>query len=130
MEYNPYLDLYTLMGQATEIKPSFYLGKVVSGLPELQIKLEDIILNTNDLMIDQWLLDRNNLTYLSYTEDGPHEHVDVSGNGLHEHVDASGNGLHKHQFSEPLKDILKVGDTVVLLPTDSRFIIISKVVSL
>ena len=119
MEYNPYLDLYSIMAKATEVKPSFYLGKVVNGLPELQIKLEDIILNTNDLMIDQWLLDRNNLTYLSYTEDGSHEHVD-----------ASGNGLHRHQFSEPLKDVLKAGDTVVLLPTDSRFIIISKVVSL
>ena len=119
MEYNPYLDLYSIMAKATEVKPSFYLGKVVSGLPELQVKLEDIVLTSDDLMIDQWLLDRNNLTYLSYTEDGPHEHID-----------ASGNGLHRHQFSEPLKDVLKAGDTVVLLPTDSRFIIISKVVTL
>ena len=119
MEYNPYLDLYSIMGKATEVKPSFYLGKVVSGLPGLQVKLEDIVLNKDDLMIDQWLLDRNNLTYLSHTEDGSHTHVD-----------ASGNGLHRHQFSEPLKDVLKAGDTVILLPTDSRFIIISKVVTL
>ena len=119
MKNNPYLDLYSIMANATEVKPSFYLGKVVSELPRLQVKLEDITLNTEDLMIDKWLLDRSTLIYLSHTEDGSHTHID-----------ASGNGLHRHEFLEPLKDVLKVGDTVVLLPTDSRFIIISKVVSL
>ena len=48
MEYNPYLDLYSIMAKATEVKPSFYLGKVVSGLPELQVKLEDIVLASDD----------------------------------------------------------------------------------
>ena len=119
MEHNPYLDLYSIMGKATEVKPSFYLGKVISELPELSIKLEDITLSKDDLMIDKWLLDRSTLSHLSYREDGGHTHID-----------ASGEGLHRHEFLEPLKDILKVGDTVVLLPTDSRFIIISKVVSL
>ena len=119
MKHNPYLDLYTLMGQATDVKPSFYLGKVISELPNLQVKLNDIILNSGDLLIDKWLLDRSTLEYISYTEDGGHVHVDTTG-----------EGLHTHKFSKPLKNKIEVGDTLVLLPTDSRFIIISKVVSL
>ena len=60
------------MANATEVKPSFYLGKVVSELPELQVKLEDITLNTEDLMIDQWLLDRSTLEWVAYDEDAEH----------------------------------------------------------
>lgn len=129
MKNNPYLDLYSIMANATEVKPAFYLGKVVSELPKLQVKLEDITLNTEDLMIDQWLLDRSTLEWVAYEEDAEHSH-DIT------HVVEGGSsinvagGLHKHKFLEPLKNILKAGDTVVLLPTDSRFIIISKVVSL
>ena len=129
MEHNPYLDLYSIMGKATEVKPSFYLGKVISELPELSIKLEDITLSKDDLMIDKWLLDRSTLEWVAYEEDAEHSHdiTHVVEGGSS--IDVAG-GLHKHKFLEPLKNILKVGDTVVLLPTDSRFIIISKVVSL
>lgn len=119
MEYNPYLDLYTLMGQATEVKPSFYLGKVIKKFPNLQVQLNDIILKPSDLMIDKWLLDRATLEYINDEEDGPHTHHDVTG-----------EGLHKHRLLEPLKNILEIGDTLVLLPMKSRFIIISKVVEL
>ena len=119
MEYNPYLDLYTLMGQATEVKPSFYLGKVINKFPDLQVQLNDIILHPSDLMIDKWLLDRGTLEYINYEKDGPHTHTN-----------ATGQGLHKHKLLEPLKNILEVGDTLVLLPMESRFIIISKVVAL
>lgn len=129
MEHNPYLDLYSIMGKATEVKPSFYLGKVISELPELSIKLEDITLSKDDLMIDKWLLDRSTLEWVAYEEDAEHSHdiTHVVEGGSS--IDVAG-GLHKHKFLEPLKNILKAGDTVVLLPTDSRFIIISKVVSL
>lgn len=119
MEYNPYLDLYTLMGQATEVKPSFYLGRVINQFPTLQVQLNDIILSPSDLMIDKWLLDRATLEYINDEEDGPHTHYG-----------ATGQGLHKHRLLEPLKNILDIGDTLVLLPMESRFIIISKVVAL
>ena len=82
-------------------EPSFYFAKVTSELPNLKVMLNDMELNKNNLLIDKSLLDRHNYSV------------------------SCSNGSITHN----LKDKLSVGDRVVMLRDNNKFIIISKVVS-
>ena len=63
---NPFLELYSLMGEATKVEASFFVAKVVSPLPNLKIQLNDIILDKDDFLISKWLLDRNEDLFTEY----------------------------------------------------------------
>ena len=104
--YNP---LTPLVGEIT---------KVDDSLSDIEVITHTMPLYKDDLLIDKWLLDRHIEVFEDFTE------------GNHTHGDAIGEGLHKHIIKEPLNNKLKVGDLVLLVPYEEKFIIISKVVSL
>ena len=90
-------------------EPSFFMGVVKSGLPDLQVATNGIILDKSNLKIDKWLLDRS------------------KGVSTESPVDPT----HTHKINSPINDELKSGDEVVLLRSSNNiFIIISKVVSI
>lgn len=97
--------------------PSFFIGKIKSGLPNLTVQTGDIVLDKNNLMIDKWIHDRSKDLF---SEKQGHTHGG----------DTTGDGAHTHEIREPIKDVLKAGDSVVMLRSGDTFIIISKVVSL
>ena len=115
---DPFLSLYEIMGEATKIEASFFIAKIISPLPNLKVNLNDLVLDKDDFLISKWLLDRHIEVFEDFTE------------GNHTHGDATGEGLHKHIMKEPLNNKLEVGDLVVLVPYEEKFIIISKVVEL
>ena len=82
-------------------EPSFYFAKVTSELPNLKVMINDMELDKNNLLIDKSLLDRHNY-YINCSE-----------------------GTINHN----LKDKLSIGDKVVMLKDNNKFIIISKVVN-
>ena len=114
---NPFLGLYQVMGEATKIEASFFIAKVTSPLPNLEVQLNDIVLDKDDLLIDKWLLDRNEDLFTEYQG---HSHGG----------DTTGNGNHRHQIKYNIQDKLQVGDKVVLLKIDDKFIVVSKVVKI
>ncbi len=115
--YNGIIDFIREEG-AYKNKPSFYIGEITSKLPDLKVKVCDTELDKKNLMIDKWLLDRATETFIDFDE------------GNHSHGDATGPGAHKHEMKEPLKDILDVGDSVIMLRNKDTFIITNKVVSI
>ena len=127
---NPFLGLYEVMGEATKIEASFFIAKIKTPLPNLEVQLNDIVLDKDNLLIDKWLKDRNEDLF---TEDiKAHTHTtstEVAGETSHSHT-VSNENEHKHEIKEPIHDKLKVDDQVVLLKINDKFIIISKVVSI
>ena len=117
---NPFLGLYQVMGEATKIEASFFIAKVTSPLPNLEVQLNDIVLDKDDLLIDKWLKDRNEDLFTEDVEAHTHNS---------EHPISSEN-KHKHDIKEPIQDKLQVDDRVVLLKINDKFIIISKVVKI
>lgn len=120
---NPYNDFLRLMrDEGKHYNPLTPLvGKITKVddlLSDIEVITHTMPLYKDDLLIDKWLLDRHIEVFEDFTE------------GSHTHGDATGNGLHKHIIKEPLNDKLKVGDLVLLVPYEEKFIIISKVVSL
>ena len=99
---DPFLELYSLMGEATKIEASFFIAKIISPLPNLKIQLNDLTLDKDDFLISKNLLLSNNAT-ITATE---------------------------CSIEHNLKDELKINDKVVLLRIDDKFIILSKVVSI
>ena len=99
---DPFLELYSLMGEATKIEASFFIAKVISPLPNLKIQLNDLVLDKDDFLISKSLLLSNNAK-----------------------ITASDCSIEHN-----LKDELKVNDKVVLLRIDDKFIILDKVVSI
>ena len=114
---NPFLSLYEIMGEATKVEASFFIAKVISPLPNLEVQLNDIVLDKDDFLISKWLLDRNEDLFTEYQG---HSHGG----------DTTGDGNHRHQIKEPIHDKLKVDDRVVLLKINDKFIILSKVVNI
>ena len=53
---NPFLELYSLMGEATKIEASFFISKVVSPLPNLKVNLNDLVLDKDDFLISHNLV--------------------------------------------------------------------------
>ena len=120
---NPYNDFLGLMRDEGKLYNPLtpLVGKITKVddlLADIGVITHTMPLYKDDLLIDKWLLDRHTEVFEDYTE------------GSHTHGDAPGNGLHKHIIKEPLNDKLKVGDLVVLVPYEEKFIIISKVVEL
>ena len=54
---NPFLELYSLMGEATKVEASFFVAKVVSPLPNLKVNLNDLVLDKDDFLISYNLAD-------------------------------------------------------------------------
>ena len=100
---NPFSELINVLREEGSFynEPSFYFAKVTSELPNLKVMLNDMELKKNNLLIDKSLLDRHNYSV------------------------SCSNGSITHN----LKDKLSVGDKVVMLRDNNKFIIISKVVS-
>ena len=127
---NPFLGLYQVMGEATKIEASFFIAKVKTPLPNLEVQLNDIVLDKDDLLIDKWLKDRNEDLFTEDIEAHTHTtSTEVAGETSHSHT-VSNENEHKHEIKEPIHDKLKVDDQVVLLKINDKFIIISKVVSI
>ena len=99
---DPFLELYSLMGEATKIEASFFIAKIISPLPNLKIQLNDLTLDKDDFLISKNLLLSNNAN-----------------------ISAS-----ECSIEHNLKDELKVSDKVILLRIDDKFIILDKVVSI
>lgn len=99
---DPFLELYSLMGEATKIEASFFIAKIISPLPNLKIQLNDLTLDKDDFLISKNLLLSNN--------------ANITANEC--------------SIEHNLKDELKVNDKVVLLRIDDKFIVLSKVVSI
>ena len=114
---NPFLELYSLMGEATKIEASFFIAKVISPLPNLKVNLNDLVLDKYDFLISKWLLDRNEDLFTEYMG---HSHGG----------DTTGDGNHRHQIKFNIQDKLEVNDKVILLRIDDKFIILDKVVSI
>lgn len=121
---NPYNDMLGLMRS----EGKFYnpltpkvgkITKVDAILSDIEVITHTMPLYKDDLLIDAWIKDRHTKQFVDYT-DGSHTHGG----------DTTGNGTHKHEMKEPLTDKLKVGDLVLLVPYEDKFIIASKVVSI
>ena len=106
---DPYNQILGLMREegAFHNEPPFFIGEVISPLPNLKIRVNNIDLDKHNLKIDKWLLDRAMETFIDFDE-----------------------GSHKHEMREPLKNTLDIGDSVIMLRNKNEFIIISKLVSL
>ena len=63
---NPFLELYSLMGEATKVEASFFIAKVISPLPDLKVNLNDLVLDKDDFLISKWQLDRNKDLFTEY----------------------------------------------------------------
>src|SRR5699024_5433293 len=114
---NPFLGLYEVMAEATKIEASFFIAKVKTPLPNLEVQLNDIVLDKDDLLIDKWLKDRNEDLFTEYQG---HTHGG----------DTTGDGNHRHQIKYNVQDKLQVNDKVILLKINDKFIVLSKVVSI
>lgn len=118
---DPFLEMYKKMKEASEEvlnkNTSFFIAKITKPLPNIEVKLNDVLLDKDDLLIDKWILDRNNELF---TEIEGHSHGG----------DTTGDGEHKHQIEKPIHDKLEAGDQVVLLRFNNKFALISKVVQL
>ena len=53
---NPFLGLYELMGEATKVKASFFMAKIVSPYTNLKANLNDLILDKDDFLISHDLV--------------------------------------------------------------------------
>ena len=127
---NPFLGLYEVMGEATKVEPSFFIAKIKTPLPNLEVQLNDIILDKDNLLIDKWLKDRNEDLFTEDVETHTHTtSTEVVGETSHSHTISSEN-KHRHEIKEPIQDKLQVDDRVVLLKINDKFIIISKVVKI
>ena len=99
---NPFLELYSLMGEATKVEASFFIAKVISPLPNLKVSLNDLVLDKDDFLISKSLLLSND--------------ANISSNECN--------------INHNLKDELRSNDKVILLRIDDKFIILDKVVSI
>lgn len=106
---DPYNQILSLMREegAFHNEPPFFIGEIISPLPDIKVKVNDLILDKHNLKIDKWLLDRAIETFKNFDD-----------------------GDHSHEMREPLKNTLDIGDSVIMLRKGDEFIIISKVVSL
>lgn len=101
---DPFNNFLLMIRQEVEnlIPPSYYIGKIKSPLPNLEVELGDMPLYKQQLEIDKTLLDRHNFSV------------------------SCSNGSITHN----LNDTLNTGDKVIMLKDREKFIIISKVVSI
>ena len=106
---NPYNELLGMMrkeGAFYNTQP-LLLGRVTKPLPNLEILADKMPLYKDDLLINEWLLARNNISDTTSLSEG-----------------------HTHKVS--IKNILKVNDLVLLarFGNEEKLVVISKVVGL
>lgn len=118
---NPYLNLLEIMqNQSKEIPKSFVIGSVLSAEP-LSIKVaENIILDREDMLINDFLLAKYN------------RKIKVKGNSINGDVSPEVNLVACDMTDvevETLEDSLKTGDKVILLLSEDQqqFILLCKV---
>lgn len=127
---NPFLGLYEVMAEATKVEASFFIAKVKTPLPNLEVQLNDIVLDKEDLLIDKWIKDRNEDLFTETIEGHIHtSSVEITSEGSHNHI-ISNENEHKHEIKDPIHDKLQVDDKVILLRIGEKFIVLSKVVSI
>lgn len=103
---DPFLELYkTMQDSAKEVfvkNTSLFIAKVTNPLPDIELMLNDLTLDREDILIDSNLLKLNDVN-----------------------INCSQGSI-----THNLQDVLNVGDQVVLLNINDKFILISKVVSI
>lgn len=104
---NPYNELIEMFREegAHYNKSSFYFAEVISSYPNLKVKFNNMVHDKSTLLIDKFLLDR------------------CTG------FNTESNEGHTHSLNK-LKDELKLGDEVILIPNGKKFVIVSKVVGI
>ncbi|HBF4252627.1 DUF2577 family protein [Clostridioides difficile] len=88
-------------------KPSFFVGKIINKLPDLKVSMNNIVLDKDNLLIDNWLFDRATKSFITTQSNN-----------------------HTHELNESLTNQLDKGDTVIMFKVGEKFAIISKLVSL
>lgn len=119
-------------------KDNFYLGRVVSPLPNLKVKTNNIVIDKDNILIDKWILDRHNQLEtdtdsftLSDNHTSTHMHTTINGNTGNQTLTHSHSHSYSHKHnSNTYVDSLKNDDIVVMLRTGDTFCIISKVVGI
>ncbi|UWG96394.1 DUF2577 domain-containing protein [Dehalobacter sp. DCM] len=129
---NPYSDLVKIMQtQGKKYNPPYIrIGQVTNPLPKIRIKLEDLQLDQDNLVMADALLDHGLRASMAVTTGSG----ETCGAAVGEH------GSHYHSINEVgfaegelcIKSCLKKGDRVALLPLENqqRYIVLCKVVSL
>ena len=92
---NPFLELYSLMGEATKVEASFFIAKIISPLPNLKVNLNDLVLDKDDFLISKSLLLSNDAKIIA----------------------------NECSIEHNLKDELKVNDKVILLIKGNKLIL-------
>lgn len=128
---NPYSDLVSIMQfQGARYNPPYIrIGQVTNPLPHLLIKLDDLQLDQDNLLISEYLLDHLRTASMLVTEgSGQTSEVAVGDHGLHSHT-ISQVGFVEGDLS--IKSCLQKGDLVALLPLANQqtYIVLSKVVN-
>ena len=98
---NAYNEFIEFIGSVQQVEPSFFIAKISNPLPNLKITLEGIELDKDDFLISKSLLMTNNAQVTCST----------------------GNIQHN------LKDVLSVGDNVLLAKVNNLYIVVDKVVN-
>jgi hypothetical protein len=80
----------------------FLIGVITRGYPDLMVKIGNIELSKQNLLIDKWLLDRNDVSISSSQENITHS----------------------------ISDSIEEGDKVIIIKSGEKYIITNKVVSL
>lgn len=88
-------------------EPSFFIGVIIDKLPNLKVSMNNIILDKDNLLIDNWLFDRAAKSFITTQSNN-----------------------HTHELNESLTNQLDKGDTVIMFKVGEKFAIISKLVSL
>ncbi|MGS5514616.1 DUF2577 domain-containing protein [Clostridioides difficile] len=88
-------------------EPSFFIGVIINKLPDLKVSMNNITLDKDNLLIDNWLLDRATESFTTTQSNN-----------------------HTHELKESLTNKLDKGDTVIMLKVGEKFAILSKLVSL
>lgn len=128
---NPYSDLVAMMqSQGTRYNPPYIrIGQVVHPLPAILVKLDDLQLDAEDLLLSETLLDHTRKAALKESAAGGRTgSVPVGDHGSHFHsIDQIGFTEGELSF----RNCLQKGDLVGLLPLDhqQKYIVLCKVVN-
>nr|DAP48615.1 MAG TPA: Protein of unknown function (DUF2577) [Caudoviricetes sp.] len=98
---NPYLELLDMLGPNNSLPFNFYIAEVVNSNP-LNITFEGITLDSEDFLVNSNVLTLNNAE-----------------------ITTSNDTIVTHN----LKDVINVGDKVLMLFTGSKYVLLCKVVS-
>ena len=130
MKENPYSNLIEIMQKqgSSSNPPSIQIGIVVDPPPNLIIKVNDLEIDKNNILISDYLL-KGYKQKITIPETIATGRTSEAGEHSHSH---SVNRIGIVDAEITLVDALKVGDKLVVLPTSDMqtYIIIARVVSL